>query len=176
MSAHETAVGAVESVTGSSIHRQWHRLSGFPGGSWLFSRLIARNVPYSGTISARVEELGEGTSRVRMRDRRAVRNHLSSIHACAQVTLGELASGLAMLSRLSDDARAIVTGLEIEYLKKARGTLVAHGESPPVEAGVKREYVVTAELLDASGTAVSRLRVRWLVGPRPPRGDRSSAA
>ncbi|MDH3285740.1 MAG: DUF4442 domain-containing protein [Acidobacteriota bacterium] len=176
MSVHGATVGASEAVTGGSIHRQWQRLSGLPGGRWLFGRLIARKVPYSGTVAARVEEMGAGLVRVRMRDRRAVRNHLDSIHACAQVTLGEMASGLAMLTRISDDARAIVTGLEIEYLKKARGTLIARGESPAVEPGVRREYVATAEIKDASGDAVSRLRVRWLVGPRRAAGEQPGAS
>ena len=35
----------------------WQRCRRLPGGQWLFSRIIAHRVPYSGTINARIEDL-----------------------------------------------------------------------------------------------------------------------
>ncbi len=65
-----------------------------------------------------------------MRDRRAVRNHLDCVHAIALANLAELAGNVALAYSLPDDARFIVSGMEIEYVKKARGTITAIGESP----------------------------------------------
>ncbi len=109
----------------NSIIKWWNKLQAFPAGEWLFSFFLGQYAPYSGTISARVEALSPGNARVSLRDRRKVRNHLKSIHAIALINLGEIATGLAVLSSISDSMRGIVLGLEAEYVKKARGKLVA---------------------------------------------------
>jgi acyl-coenzyme A thioesterase PaaI-like protein len=165
MSAELSPVGGDPTSSVHGVLALWRRLSRLPLGTRLFGLLIARHVPYSGTVRARVHELEPGHARITLADRRRVRNHLRSVHACAQVTAGELASGLAMLAALPPRMRAIVTALEIEYLKKARGTLVALGRAPLPEPNGSGEYVATAELRDPQGDVVSRLQVRWLVGP-----------
>ncbi|MCH2107479.1 MAG: DUF4442 domain-containing protein, partial [Planctomycetes bacterium] len=101
----------------------WGRLGGNPLGRWLFDRLIGLSVPYSGSVRARVRELSPGKARVELRDRRGVRNHLSSIHAIAQANVLELTSGLSMMAALSPEVRGIVAKLEVIYHKKARGLL-----------------------------------------------------
>ena len=92
-----------------------------------------------------------------------MRNHLKSIHAVALVNFGEVVSGLAMLTALPAGARGIVTSLSIEYLKKARGTLIAESAVvlPPLAASTTVE--VCATIRDAGGDEVARARVQWLV-------------
>ncbi|MBA4159266.1 MAG: DUF4442 domain-containing protein [Gemmatimonadetes bacterium] len=149
-----------------NIYRQWRRLQTLPGGKWLFSKLLGRMAPYTGTINARIEVLEPCHARVRMEDRRAVRNHLDSVHAIALMNLAEVTSGLALIVALPDDARSILTGLSIEYLKKARGTLTAECRCAAPETGERREHTIQAVIRDGAGDVVARAAARWMVGPR----------
>jgi acyl-coenzyme A thioesterase PaaI-like protein len=150
---------------GARILSLWRMLSPWPGGRWLFSVIVGQTAPYTSTIGARIVELRPGYVRAQMRDRRIVRNHLKSVHAVALVNLAEETSGLAMLTGLPPALRAIVVGLSIEYLKKARGTLVAEStvDLPPITES--REIQIQAAIRDGGGDVVARATVRWLVGP-----------
>ncbi len=152
---------------GARLIQVWRRLNALPGGAWLFSRLLGFWVPYTGTLGARVVALYPGHARVELRDRRKVRNHLNSVHAIALANLGEVTTGLAMTTALSADVRAIVTHLAIEYLKKARGRLVAEGRSSPPQAITENtDHVVYADIRDQADDVVARTTVRWRLSPR----------
>ncbi len=159
---------------GTRILRQWQRLRRLPGGKAVFSILLGRQIPYTGTMGARVEELSGGRSRIRLDDRRKVRNHLGSVHAVALANLGELAGGLATITGLPPGIRGIVLRLESEYLKKARGTLTAEAEwipprawppqGIPLEEEETEDCWVEATIRDREGDEVARVRALWRLG------------
>ena len=147
----------------------WNLLSGMPGGKRVFSRLVGRMAPYTGTIHATVTVLRAGYAEVQMHDRRSVRNHLDCVHAIALANLAELAGNVALMYSLPDDARFIVSGIDIEYVKKARGPLTAECTCDVPDWRVQRELELEAIIRDAEGDVVARARPKWLVGPRPAR-------
>jgi len=151
---------------GTRLLARWRKLARLPGGRWLFSRLLGRMVPYTDSMGATVMELDPGRVRVQLKDRRRVRNHLGSIHAIALANLGELSTGLAVLSSLPPTARAILVGIELSYVKKARGLLSSEARCVLGDVTAPREQEVTADITDAAGDVVATARARWLLSPR----------
>ncbi|MBI3182942.1 MAG: DUF4442 domain-containing protein [Myxococcales bacterium] len=150
----------------ASVRGHWERISAVPGGKALFSKAMGLFVPYTATIDPRIEEIRPGHARVRMRDRRAVRNHLRSIHAVALVNLAELAGNLSLIAGLPNRARLIVTGLSIDYLKKARGPIAAVADAPPIATAERKEVEADIRLENGAGEVVARAKLRCLVGPK----------
>jgi len=152
---------------GERLRALWRRLAPLPGGKTLFSLLLGRITPYSGTIGARVEELTPGFCRATLRDRRRVRNHLASVHAMALANFAELTSGLAVLSGLAPGVQGIVTGFSITYQKKARGRLVAECRVTGLDVTAEREQDAIVTVSDAAGDVVARATARWRLRPPP---------
>ncbi len=152
-------------VAEGNVLRWWSRLSTLPAGASLFSLALGYIAPYSGSIGARVEEVRPGYARVSMRDRRKLRNHLASIHAIALINLGEIATGLAVLSSISTDRRAILVDIHADYLRKARGKLTATAEFQfPETLADNTSCEIDAQLKDQDGEIVTLVRATWLVG------------
>ncbi len=158
----------------NAIKDAWNLLSRLPGGKVLFSRLVGRMAPYTGSIGATVIALRAGRAEVELHDRKAVRNHLDCVHAIALANLAELAGNIALAYSLPDDARFIVGGLEIEYTKKARGTIIATGECPVPQTSVRAAIDVPVILRDASGEQVAKAVLHSVVGPKPGGAGRQS--
>jgi len=149
---------------GAWIREGWQHASRVPGGRLVFSRLLGIAIPYTGSIGAEVLTLEPGYAKVQLEERRAIRNHLSSIHAIALANLGELTGNLAIACALPDDGRFIVTKLAIEYKKKARGRIIAECRCDPPTSAERREYQLDVALRDASGADVASVVLTTLVG------------
>jgi acyl-coenzyme A thioesterase PaaI-like protein len=161
------------------IRDTWDRLSRWPGGRTVFSRLVGFMAPYTATIGAKVTTLSKGHAEVVMNDRPWLRNHLKSVHAIALANLAELTGNVALAYSMPDDARFIVAGMELDYVKKARGKITGRCDCPVPETAARQEYRVPVTLHDATGAVVVRATLRTLVGPKdksaaPPASEKSS--
>ena len=148
---------------GNFIKQAWDRLAKVPKGNVVYSRLLGRMIPYTGTIPFNVEELGVGHARVSMLDTKRVRNHLDSIHAIALANLGEFVTGIALSYALPPKARCILVNLRVDYVKKARGALVARTAFETPAWGPHQEVLLHGELMNAKGELVAKVAATWLV-------------
>ena len=72
-----------------------------------------------------MRELRPGYCRIDITERFMLKNPFNSIHALALMNVGELTSGLVLTSTFQKQGlRGIVTKLDAEYFKKAKGACV----------------------------------------------------
>ena len=126
----------------------WNRLARLPAGKSLFSRLVCFRAPYFGSIRPRFVRLEPGLAEVRMEKRRAVQNHIGTVHAIAMCNMAELAGGTMTEVTVAPSQRWIPRGMTVRYLKKAGSNLraVATPASDLPETGESGDYPVRVEV------------------------------
>jgi len=148
---------------GEKILANWKKLKNKPFGKHIFSRAVGKLAAYTGSIKALVTDLQPGHCQSFLKERNGNKNHLKSIHAVALINLGEMTSGLAVLSGMSIQIRGILTKMEMEYIIKAKGDLTAEClcEIPDVKDSIN--YTVKTTIKDSSGEIVAVGTFYWLL-------------
>src|SRR3546814_20840144 len=88
----------------------YRHITRWPAGHWLFSRAVCFKAPYFASIRPRIELLEPGRCVASLRHRRAVTNHIGTVHAIAPCNLAELTGGLAIDASLPPSMRWIPKG------------------------------------------------------------------
>ena len=151
-----------------SVLALYRRLSGWPAGRWLFSRLVCLKAPYFSSIAPRIEVLEPGRGIATLRHRRAVTNHIGTVHAIALCNLAEFVGGLTCDVSIPPTMRWIPKGMSVAYLKKATGTMRATATPayPPRET--KEGYDLPFEVVveNPAGEAVFKASISMWVTPK----------
>lgn len=119
--------------SGNATLRTWERLSRFPGGKLLFSRFVDFKAPYFRSVAARVEELRPNYARLSLRNRRAVRNHIGTVHVIAICNMLEKAMGVCAEVSIPPHLRWIPKGMTLEYPSRADSDLCGIAEIDPAD-------------------------------------------
>jgi len=128
--------------------------------------VICWKAPYFATIGPRFEELKPGHARVSMRKRRAVQNHIGTVHAIAMCNLAELTAGTLTEVTIPASMRWLPKGMQVEYLRKAESDIEAACTLPLVEEGVAQDVPAVVEIRDRAGEMVCRATITMWVTPR----------
>jgi len=155
-----------------SVLDSYERLIRWPGGRWLFSRLVCFRAPYFASIHPLIETLARGECVVSIRHRRRVTNHIGTVHAIALCNMAELAAGLCTDVSLPTDMRWIPKGMTVEYLQKAVGTMHARAKLDvlPTSSSDGYEFALPVEVNDDAGKTVFRASIKMWISPREKRG------
>ena len=154
--------------------KAFNQLARLPGGKRLFIYALCLKAPYFSSIRPEVVALKPGYSEYRMKKRRAVQNHLGTVHALAMGNLCELAAGTAMEASLPARLRWIPKSMNIEYLKKAETDLTARCRVNDINDQFEGDLPVLVEVLDARGELVSRAHIHMYLSRKPERSAQSS--
>jgi len=145
----------------------WQRCASKPAGKWAFSRLLCLKAPYFGSIRPRFEELRPEYCRLSIRKRRAVLNHLGTVHAIAMCNMAELAGGTMTEVTVPATHRWIPKGMTVEYLQKATTDLTAVATPGSVsDWSAPGEYRVNVTVHDRQDVPVFRAMITMWVTPR----------
>ncbi|MES1928027.1 hypothetical protein SADO_02190 [Salinisphaera dokdonensis CL-ES53] len=156
--------------TNNRVLKLWQSMAGKPRGKWLFTRMICLRAPYFGSIRPKFEALEPGHAQVSMRKRRAVHNHIGTVHAIAMCNMAELAGGVLTDVTVPPSHRWIPKGMTVEYLAKAETDLLATasaGDVPNADGG--EDYPVQVDVTDTHGKTVFRAVITMWVTPKQKR-------
>lgn len=97
----------------------------YPFGLWLFTKALCVKAPYFSSIQPTFTVLEPGRGEACFRNRKAVQNHLGTVHAIAMANLCELVGGTTLEMTLPNTHRWIPKAMKINYLAKATSDLRA---------------------------------------------------
>ena len=146
------------------------RLQKLPFGQRLFSMAVARMAPYFTTVRPYIEEVRPNYLRASMRKRRAVHNHLGTVHAIAMCNLCEFVGGICMEVSIPKHRRWIPVGMTVEYLAKAKTDLTAECDLSAVDWDTVAEVGCDIDVKDTAGKVVMHALIRMKVDDRKPKG------
>ena len=146
--------------------RAWIRAHRSAFGRWLFARTVSKRAPYFATIKPRFLDLQPKLCRVAMRKRRAVENHIHTVHALAMGNLCELAAGMCTEVTIPVGMRWIPRGMTIEYLAKAETDVIATARLDKTEWTGAQNIGVPVTVTDANGKEVVRAVISMYVSPK----------
>ena len=153
-------------MTETKALRSWRTFAGTGIGRWLFSRLVCLKAPYFASIRPVFEVLEPGRAVARMRKRRAVTNHIGTVHAIAMANLCELVAGTVTEVSLPRSMRWIPRSMKIDYLAKAETDLTGEATLPAFTEGEAQDIAVPVSVTDRSGKAVVRAEITMYLSPK----------
>ena len=104
---------------------------------------------------------------VRLRQRRAIQNHIGTVHAIAMCNAAELAGGMATEAGIPASMRWIPKGMSVRYLKKALGELRASARMPEItDPSSAQDLHVIVEVRNTADELVFDADITMWVTPR----------
>jgi acyl-coenzyme A thioesterase PaaI-like protein len=114
-----------------SVLDLWNKLSGLPQGKRVFSVAFSRKAPYFATVRPRFTKLRPHYAELVVPKRRAVHNHIGTLHAIALCNGLEAAMGALAEVTIPGDQRWIPKGMDISYTAKATSDVTCIAETDP---------------------------------------------
>ncbi|WP_156256091.1 DUF4442 domain-containing protein [Sandarakinorhabdus oryzae] len=135
---------------------------------------LNRSVPFASHTGVAILSIGTGTAEAALEQSPTSINHIGSQHAGALFTLGEAASGAAMVGLFAarlGQVRPVTADAGIRYARIARGriTATARCDTPAdallerLDADGKVSFAVDVSMSDDSGRDVAAMQVTWHV-------------
>lgn len=146
----------------------YDKITRWPCGHWIFSKMVCFKAPYFGSISPRFTLLENSRCDAFFQDRRGVHNHIGTVHAIALCNLAEFCAGVMTDASIPADMRWIPKGMTVSYLKRAKGKMrgTATPMIPIVSSLAAYDLPINVDVLDDSGDKVFHAEIRMWMSPK----------
>lgn len=151
------------------LEKKIQQIKNYP--SWLFSYIIGRVVPFTGTSGIRFDKMSREEVIVSLANRRKVRNHIGQIHAAAMMLLAETATGMAVGMHIPDDKIPLIKAMNSTFVKRSHGAMRAVARLSSQQIQViksldKGEVKVRVSLTDEAGKEPIMVEAIWAWIPK----------
>ncbi|HET8815843.1 MAG TPA: hotdog fold domain-containing protein [Pseudidiomarina sp.] len=118
-------------MTDNYLLKLYHKVLKWPFGRQLFSRLFASKAPYFKSIKPLIIELRPNFCELTIPKRKAVQNHIGTVHAIALCNGLEMAMGAVAEASIPKHLRWIPKGMTVNYTAKADSDIRITAEADP---------------------------------------------
>ena len=137
-------------------------------GDRLFSLAFAQKAPYFASIRPRFTVIEPNHAELVIPKRRAVQNHLGTVHAIALCNGLEAAMGALAESTIPENKRWIPKGMDIRYTAKATTDITCIAETDPEQwTSDNPDLPVRVKGVRADGTVVIEGVIKLWVTEKP---------
>jgi acyl-coenzyme A thioesterase PaaI-like protein len=152
----------------SQVLTLWKKTAALPQGKRIFSLLFAQKAPYFATIHPRFVDIRPNYAELVIPKRRAVHNHLKTVHAIALCNGLEAAMGALAEVTIPADKRWIPKGMDISYTAKATSDITCIAETDPGQwTGSDPDLPVRVKGVRDDGTVVIEGVIKlWVTAKR----------
>ena len=146
------------------LYRTFSRL---PRGRTLFSVAFARKAPYFRSIRLRFQVLRPHHAELVVPNRKAVHNHIGTVHAIAVCNGLEAAMGALAEATIPAGKRWLPKGMEVEYLAKSISDITCAADTTQADWDGAPDVPVRVTATRDDGTVVVRGVIHLWVTDRP---------
>lgn len=146
----------------------YHQTLRWPFGRQLFARMFCAKAPYFKTIKPLITELKPNYCELLLPKRKAVHNHLGTVHAIALCNGLEMAMGALAEASIPKHLRWIPKGMTVNYTAKANSDIriVAH---TPADCWQPGDVQVAVAGYRSDGQAVIEGHITIYISVKPER-------
>lgn len=138
----------------SQVLGLWERLRTVPGGEQVFSWGFTWKAPYFRSVRPRFVQVSPNYAALTLPKRRAVLNHIGTVHAIAVCNGLEAAMGALAEATVPAGKRWLPKGMEVRYLAKSTSDLTCSAETDPATWTSGPDVPVTVKATRDDGTVV----------------------
>lgn len=138
----------------NQVLEMFDKLNRVPGGRRAFSFAFTLRAPYFRSVRPRFVQVSPNYASLVLPKRRAVQNHIGTVHAIAVCNGLEAAMGALAEATIPSGKRWLPKGMEVAYLAKATSSLTCSAETDPADWTGGPDVPVHVKAIRDDGTVV----------------------
>ncbi|MEO6020200.1 MAG: hotdog fold domain-containing protein [Knoellia sp.] len=132
----------------------YRQLTSLPLGKQAFSFFFAQKAPYFWTVRPQIREVRPNHAELTIKKRRAVQNHIGTVHAIAVCNGLEAAMGLLAEATVPKGRRWIPKSMDVAYTAKSTTDLLCTADTDPTDWERTGDVAVRVRAIREDGTPV----------------------